>query len=101
MNLRVSAISNLGSTASMQRKKRSRVAKANWGTLKTGWYGSGNPFIAIMPIAADNPPNKIVNSKLTMINDGHECNGRPPMFSGYATKLIQYCREYAVAKPSS
>ena len=45
--------SNLGSRALMQRKKRSREASANRGTLKTGWYGVGKPFRASIPKTAE------------------------------------------------
>ena len=37
MNARVSFSSNLGSSQRMNRKKRSREARLNSGTLKTGW----------------------------------------------------------------
>ena len=66
----------------MIRKKRSLEANSNRGTLNTGWYGMGSPFSASIPNTADNPEKRIVISKVTMMNDGHELNGLPPMLTG-------------------
>ena len=45
---------------------------AKRGTLNTGWYGMGSPFSASMPSTAEIPPNRIVNSNVITMNDGHE-----------------------------
>ena len=66
----------------MTMKKWSLVTDSNCGTLNTGWYGIGSPFSASMPNTAESPENRIVISKVTMMNDGHEFSGRPPMFTG-------------------
>jgi hypothetical protein len=42
----------------------------------------GKPFKESIPKTADNPANKIVISKVTMMNEGQEWNGRPPMLMG-------------------
>ena len=46
----------------MQRKKRSRDAAENRGTLKTGWYGMGSPHSANNPKTVDIAPNRIAKS---------------------------------------
>ena len=66
----------------MQRKKRSRVARAKRGTLNTGWYGIGKPFSASMPSTADSAASKTVHSKVMGMNDGKLKNGRPPTLMG-------------------
>ena len=51
----------------MHRKKRSRDAAENRGTLKTGWYGMGSPHSANNPKTVDIAPNRIVNSNVMMM----------------------------------
>ena len=82
--------SNLGSLASMQRKKRSLVARANVGTLNTGWYGSGRPLRASMPSTAVRAAKRMVVSKAGGMNAGQLWNGLPPMFIGYSITDAQY-----------
>src|SRR6185436_15063168 len=88
--LRVRSASNFGSLASMQMKKRSLVARAKVGTLKTGWYGSGSPLRASMPSTAVSAANRIVVSKVGGMKDTQLWNGRPPMFIGYSITDAQY-----------
>ena len=59
----------------MQMKKRSLLASAKRGTLKTGWYGSGRPFRASMPSTAVSAANRIVVSKAGGMNAGQLWNG--------------------------
>jgi len=54
----------------MHRKNRSREASANLRTLKTGWYGVGNPFNASIPNTAAAAAHKIVNSNVIGMNGG-------------------------------
>src|SRR5262249_10177132 len=75
---RVSSRSKSGSSASMQRKKRSRDESAKRGTLKTGWYGIGSPFSASMPKTATRAAPSTVHSKVIGMNDGQLFSGRPP-----------------------
>ena len=49
----------------MQRKNRSRDARANAGTLNTGWYGIGSLFSAHMPTNAHSAAPSTVVSKVT------------------------------------
>src|SRR2546422_8852032 len=74
----------------MQRKKRSRVASANSGTLKTGWYGIGRPFSASIPRTAERAAHRTVVSNVIGMNEGQLLSGRPPTLSGYATTEHQY-----------
>ena len=46
---------------------------------KVALVGSVVPFLLK---TADNPENRMVISKVTMMNAGHECSGRPPMLTG-------------------
>src|SRR5437016_2132436 len=74
--------SKSGSFASMQRKKRSRDAKANRGALNTGWYGLVNAFIPSMPRTAKTAAKRTVSSKVIGMNDGQLASGRPPTLIG-------------------
>ena len=76
----------------MHRKNRSRLARANAGTLNTGWYGSGRPLRASIPSTAVRAATRIVVSKAGGMNAGQLWNGRPPMFIGYSMTDAQYCR---------
>src|SRR5262245_46657550 len=79
---RVSSRSKSGSSASMQRKKRSRYESAKRGTLKTGWYGMGSPLSASMPKTATSAAPSTVHSKVIGMNDGQLFSGRPPTLMG-------------------
>src|SRR5882672_8576110 len=81
-NCLVFSRSNSGSCALIHRKNRSREASANPGTLKTGWYGVGNPFSASIPNTAAAAAHKIVNSNVIGMNAGQLLNGLPPTFTG-------------------
>ena len=79
---RASADRTRGSVASMHRKKRSVDARANAGTLNTGWYGCGSLFSAHMPTKQVSAAPSTVVSNVTGMNCGQLWNGRPPMFIG-------------------
>src|SRR5262249_22795797 len=81
-NRRVDSRSNCGSVASIARKKRSRVACANRGTLNTGWYGMGSPLSASMPKSDANDAMRIVSSNVTGMKAGQLLSGRPPTLIG-------------------
>ncbi len=42
----------------------------------------GKPFSANMPKTAESPEKRMVISKVTIMNDGQEFNGRPAMLTG-------------------
>src|ERR1035438_1137737 len=81
-NWRVASRSNFGSHAWMHRKKRSRLASAKCGTLKTGWYGIGRPFMNNMPNTAVRDAHRTVNSNVTDRKAGQLLRGLPPTLIG-------------------
>ena len=91
--------SNFGSLASMQMKKRSLVASAKVGTLKTGWYGSGSPLSASMPSTAVRAAKRMVVSKAGGTKAGQLWKGLPPMFIGYSMAEAQYSSPYPASSP--
>src|SRR5262245_50414485 len=86
---RVSSRSKSGSSASMQRKKRSRLESAKRGTLNTGWYGMGSPFSASSPRTVTSAAPSTVHSKVIGMNDGQLLNGRPPTLIGKSITDVQ------------
>src|SRR3974390_1140033 len=52
-----------------------------------------------MPNIPNSPANKICLSNGGTKNIGHELNGLPPMFRGYAITLIQYCNRKPESPP--
>src|ERR1700690_3735840 len=75
----------------MQRKNRSVDARSKRGTLKTGWYGLGRPFMMIIPNTADSAAPRIGNSYVMGIHAGQLLSGFPPIFRG---RLITFANQH-------
>jgi hypothetical protein len=74
--------SKAGSSLRRHRKKRLRVASSNSGAANSGWRRRGRPQPASIAITAAKAPPSTAISKVTGMNIGQLCRGRPAMSTG-------------------